>query len=114
MTLGDAEHPISFAFEPRAEGVHVRVVVRAGLRGSRALAGELTFRPEEWAAFREVLGESHHDEELAARLRESVPMDLRTNPQRLDYHSRVILQAGTAGLSIVHVDVVPFDLGEVE
>ena len=53
MTLGDAEHPISFAFEPRAEGVHVRVVVRAGLRGSRALAGELTFRPEEWAAFRE-------------------------------------------------------------
>lgn len=46
--LGDEEHPISILFEPRLEGAHVKVVVRAGHRGERGLAGELTLRPEEW------------------------------------------------------------------
>lgn len=56
MSLGDDEHPISVAFEPRMEGAHVKVVVRAGLRGMRGLAGELTFRPEEWAVLAHALG----------------------------------------------------------
>jgi hypothetical protein len=113
--LGDAEHPVSFAFEPRLEGAHVKVRVRAGLRGTRALAGELTFRPEEWAAFREVVGQAEmdaRDERLAATLREAIPMHGRENPQGFDYHSRVALQFGR-GVRLVHVDETPFDLGEV-
>lgn len=110
--LGDPEHPISFAFEPRLEGAHVKVVVRAGLRGMRALSGELTFRPEEWAAFREVLGEIHYDEDLAATLRGAVPTFGRENPHNLDYHNRVLLSAGR-GIGVVHVDETPFDLGDV-
>ena len=113
MALGDPEHPISFAFEPRVEGAHVKVVVRAGLRGSRALSGVLTFRPEEWAAFREVLGQSRHDEELARRLWERIPMSPRENPGQVDYWSRVIL-ATEYGIGVVHVDETPFDFGDDE
>lgn len=51
MALGDSEHPISFRFEPRIEGAHVKVTVRSGIAGSRAFAGELVFQPEEWAVF---------------------------------------------------------------
>lgn len=53
--LGDAEHPISFLFEPRVEGRHVKVTVRAGQRGHRGYAGELTFRREEWAVLADLL-----------------------------------------------------------
>jgi hypothetical protein len=56
MALGDEEHPIGFLFEPRIEGDHVRVIVRVGQPGMRALAGELTMRRIEWALLRRVLG----------------------------------------------------------
>lgn len=60
--LGDSEHPISFLFDSRVEGGHVKVTVRTGLRGSRALAGELIFREEEWAVFRNLLDKSRGTE----------------------------------------------------
>lgn len=107
--LGDAEHPISFRFESELQGAHVHVTVRAGLRGMRALSGTLVFRPEEWAAFRDVLGQAHPDEELAASLREAVPMFARENPRELDYHNRLLLLAGR-GISAVHIDTEPFEL----
>lgn len=53
--LGDDEHPISFLFQPELRGGHVHVRVRAGNRPSRALAGELVFRPQEWATLERLL-----------------------------------------------------------
>lgn len=47
--------PISFSFEPRQDGGHVRVVVRCGPAGSRALCGELVMRSGEWSLLRWVL-----------------------------------------------------------
>lgn len=53
--LGDDEHPISFHFEPKVAGEHTHVTVRAGIKGSRAVVGELVFRSVEWAVFRTLL-----------------------------------------------------------
>jgi hypothetical protein len=47
--------PISFSFEPRHEGGHVRVVVRCGPEGGRALCGELMMRTGEWSLLRWLL-----------------------------------------------------------
>lgn len=47
--------PISFSFEPTTEGAHVRVVVRCGPAGSRALCGTLVMRPGEWSLLRWLL-----------------------------------------------------------
>ena len=55
MSTGDSEHPISFRFEPRYEGAHVKVKVWAGTAGFRGLAGEITLRPEEFAVLRFAL-----------------------------------------------------------
>lgn len=97
MSLGDDEHPISIAFEPRTEGAHVKVVVRAGLRGMRGLAGELTFRPEEWVVLRECLGESRPvDERLGAMLRYAPSGAM----SRLE------------GVKLVHLDTDPIEVIE--
>lgn len=47
--------PVSFSFEAREEGAHVKVTVRCGPDGSRALCGELTMRPGEWSLLRWLL-----------------------------------------------------------
>jgi len=117
MSLGDPEHPISFRFEPRVEGAHVKVYVRAGLAGMRAFAGELSLRKEEWAALVEVLGRSVDDGKLAATLRESIPMGLRENPEGLDYHARVLLATqsgvGTEHVRLVHVAEDPIEIDAI-
>lgn len=46
---------VSFSFEPRHEGAHVRVVVRCGPDGSRAHCGELVMRSGEWSLLRWLL-----------------------------------------------------------
>ena len=47
--------PISFSFEPITEGAHIKVVVRCGPAGSRALCGTLLVRPGEWSLLRWLL-----------------------------------------------------------
>lgn len=56
--LGDAEHPISFRFQPveRGDGPHILVVVWAGHRESgRGKCGTITLRREEWTVMRALL-----------------------------------------------------------
>lgn len=108
--LGDDEHPISFLFEPRIDGGHVRVTVRTGLRGMRALAGELCFRPAEWVAFREALGRSRPDERLGSTLRESIPTDIFCDPEGVgaDSFTTALIYGGR----IVHLDTDPIEMPE--
>src|SRR5262249_11477720 len=74
VSLGDNEHPISIVLEPRFEGAHVKVVVRAGLRGMRALTGELTFRPEECLLRRAGLADHEEvPESVAGMVRYQAP-----------------------------------------
>lgn len=94
--LGDDEHPISFLFESRIEGGHVKVTVRAGMRGMRAVAGELTFRPEEWTAFRQCLAASRDVEpELVAMLKYA--------PEGATSHLE--------GARLVYLDTDPIEVG---
>ena len=109
--LGDDEHPISFLLEPRLEGAHIKVVVRAGLRGIRAFSGELTFRPEEWIAFREVLCRSTHDERLAAMLRASIPDDVLATRHH-DLHSWATEAVINGQMKLVHLDLNPIEIEE--
>lgn len=95
MSLGDEEHPISILLESRLEGAHVKVTVRAGHRGSRALSGDLVFRPEEWAVLREILGRS-------VEVEEKLGVMLRYAP---DGHTSHL-----DGVKIVHVDTDPIEL----
>lgn len=44
-----------FTFVARAEGGHVRVAVRAGQAGQRALVGTLILRPVEWDRLKDIL-----------------------------------------------------------
>lgn len=107
--LGDGEHPISFAFEPEVRGDHVHVRVRAGLRGMRALSGELVFRPEEWASLRVALSVANDDAARLALYRSSVPPDIASDPVGVnaDWFTRFLLSDRGR---VVHVDPVPFDL----
>jgi hypothetical protein len=95
MSLGDSEHKISILFESRVVGAHVKVTVRAGHRGSRALLGNLVFRPEEWVVFRECLGQSREvDEKIGAMLRYA--------PE--GHESRL------EGVKLVHLDTSPIEV----
>lgn len=53
-----SRQPVSISFDATHEGAHVRVVVRAGVAGSRALCGELLMRPGEWSLLRWLLATS--------------------------------------------------------
>lgn len=104
MSYGDDEHPISVVFEPRMEGVHVKVVVRSGLRGMRGYAGELTFRPEDWAVMREALG-------ISREVDTKVAVTLRYTPAGIDPASSWL-----HATKIVHLDLDPIEIspqGEV-
>lgn len=61
MPLGDAEHPISFSFAAEMGSEHVEVTVRSGIAESRALAGTLRLRRNEWEALCGILNEGNED-----------------------------------------------------
>lgn len=105
--LGDDEHPISFILEPRVEGGHVKVIVRAGIRGMRALAGELTFRPEEWIAFREAIGQSRVTaDEDPMRYAYTEDRANKENPTPWDC---AVLALIDGRCRLVHLDVTPIE-----
>lgn len=93
---GDAEHPLSFRFEPRRQGPHVVVGVWAGNRDAgRGNCGTLTFREEEWAAFRLLVETApitdSEQERTIEQLYGSIPHDLRAVAELGHMHAAVVL-----------------------